>query len=516
MKKLLVFMFSILTEQLCAQHPNILISNTGKPNETCIAIHPHNSDILVAGANLHFAYRSTDGGKSWRQQVLQSSYGVWGDPVVMADTNGSFYFFHLSNPDSGNWIDRIVCQKSVDSGSTWSNGTYFGLAGSKAQDKHWVAIDNSTNTIYVTWTQFDEYGSALTSDSSNILFSKSTDGGLSWTPAKRINQKAGDCIDSSLTTEGAVPTVGPNGEIYVAWAGPEGLVFDRSIDGGQTWLSKDIQIDSMKAGWSFNVPGISRCNGLPVTVCDISQSPFRGTIYVNWTDQRNGSDNTDVFIAKSTDGGNTWSKPIKINDDTSGKHQFMSWLTIDAENGHLYAVFYDRRNYSDNRTDVYLAHSADGGISWVNERISEKPFLPVSSVFFGDYTHLVARGGMVRPIWTRMDDGQTSIWTALVNKRQQTLYIAPAKSSGDTSKYPNPSDDAVFVSFKNRRAGKVSVHLLDERGSAITTIVEQRDYPAGKYVESFYPATENLKAGVYYWRIQTSTGEEQKRWIYQP
>ncbi len=117
------------------------------------------------------------------------------------------------------------------------------------------------------------------------------------------NEISGDCIDSDNTTEGAVPAVGPDGEVYVAWSGPEGLIFDRSLDGGDTWLDNDIFIGNHPGGWNFNIPGINRCNGLPITCCDLSYSQYRGTIYVNWTDQRNGEDDTDVWIAKSTDGG---------------------------------------------------------------------------------------------------------------------------------------------------------------------------------------------------------------------
>jgi len=117
-----------------------------------------------------------------------------------------------------------VVQKSTDKGSTWSTGTFMGLNGTKQQDKQWAAIDRRNNTIYVTWTEFDRYGSSAPTDSSRIMFSKSTDGGNTWSTQKRINKKSGDCVDSDNTVEGAVPAVGPNGEIYVTWAGPDGLV----------------------------------------------------------------------------------------------------------------------------------------------------------------------------------------------------------------------------------------------------------------------------------------------------
>ena len=134
--------------------------------------------------------------------------------------------------------------------------------------------------IFITWTQFDEYDSKKVGDSSVILFSKSGDAGYSWSQPTRISKIAGDCLDGDETVEGATPAVGPNGEIYVAWAGPEGLVFNKSLDRGATWLNSEIRIDSFPTGWDMSIPGIMRANGLPILKCDLSGGPNHGTIYV--------------------------------------------------------------------------------------------------------------------------------------------------------------------------------------------------------------------------------------------
>ncbi len=418
---LLLFSFSL------AQFPNIRVSSTSStdPNETSIAINPTDTSNLVAGANIRYYYYSTNGGYTWTQGNLTSPLGVWGDPCVVFDLNGHCYFGHLSNPSSGGyWIDRIVVQKSTNKGMSWSSGVGIGYnPPSRNQDKEWLAVDwtNSPyrNNIYVAWTEFDSYGSTNPQDSTRILFSRSTDGGLTFSAPVRISDRGGDCIDSDNTVEGAVPAVGPNGEVYLAWAGPLGLVFDKSTDGGVTW-SLDKVITSIPGGWDFSVPGIYRCNGLPVTACDISNSPYRGTIYVNWSDQRNGTNNTDVFIVKSTDGGNTWSSPKKVNQDNTQSHQFFTWMTVDPTTGYLYIVYYDRRNYNDNRTDVYLARSKDGGETFTEFKISQSPFTPTASVFFGDYTNVAALNGKVYPIWTRMDNSLRSIWMAIYYDTVQT------------------------------------------------------------------------------------------------
>jgi hypothetical protein len=143
-----------------AQHTNVMISNINSPEEPSIYINHKNTNQLIAGANINNYYVSNDGGLTWTKKTLSSTNGVWGDPCMMIDTAGALYFFHLSNPNVGNWIDRIVCQKSTDGGNTWNDGTYMGLNGTKAQDKEWTTVDPTNNNIYATWTQFDSYGSS--------------------------------------------------------------------------------------------------------------------------------------------------------------------------------------------------------------------------------------------------------------------------------------------------------------------------------------------------------------------
>lgn len=489
-------------QNAAAQHPNILVGTTNAPNEPAVCINPKNPQQVVAGANIDNVYYSADGGATWNQTPVSCPWGVWGDPVIGADTTGAFLFLHLSNPPPpGNWIDRIIAQKSSDGGQTWSEGSFMGLNDVKAQDKHWIATDWKTNALYVTWTQFDHYGSSAPTDSSIILFSKSLDGGASWSAAQRINQLAGDCLDSDLTAEGAVPAVGPNGEVFVAWSNRNKIWFDRSTDGGQTWLADDIFVSDQPGGWDYNIPGIYRANGLPVTVCDTSGGPYHGTIYINWTDQRNGEQDTDVWLAKSTDGGNSWSAPLRVNNDATNRQQFFTWMTVDQTTGWLWFVFYDRRHYSDNRTDVYMAVSKDGGATFHNFKVSESPFSPSEVYFFGDYTNVSALNNMVRPVWTRLEDNNLSVWTALVNPAVLVATQEPENAAAFFSlenPFPNPTSDATGFSFKLHRRSLVSLSMVDLQGSVRAHLIDHEWRDAGKYLEKIEPATLGISSGTYF------------------
>lgn len=471
---------------------NVVI-HSGTPTEPTIAIHPTNPNIITAAANINNYYYSTNGGLNWTRKTLTSTFGVWGDPVMIFDKLGNLFFVHLSNPSSGSWIDRIVVQKSVDNGVTFNNGSATSTNG-KQYDKPWIAADNNNN-LYMTWTQFDSYGSSDPNLKTQILFSKSTNNGTSWSTPIKINQVDGDCVDEDNTVEGAVPAIGPNNEVYVSWAGPAGLVFDRSLDGGNTWLSNDIHIADIPGGWDYSIPGIDRSNGLPITACDISNGPNRGTIYVNWSDQRNGTDNTDIFLSKSTDGGNTWAAPIKVNNDNSGKHQFLTWMTIDQSNGNLYFVFYDRRSYNDNRTDVYLAKSIDGGQTFVNTKINTTTFTPTSSIFFGDYTNIAAKDGKIHAIWGDQFGGQSRIITAAIND-SEILQTDESTIDHSISFYPNPVVNEAYVSYKLHEESLVEINIYDVSGRKVKQVLKEKQ-GYGKYIQKIDVEHLKLPKGNY-------------------
>lgn len=522
MKKLLIYCL-ILTflllqnRNLSAQFANILINDQNWPTEPSIYMNPKNTKQLVAGANMSAFYYSNDGGYTWGNGNLQSTLGVYGDPCLVIDTAGVFYYFHLSSPQGQptSWLDRIVCQRSTNNGLSWNDGTGLGKNDPKQQDKEWVAVNPFNNELYATWTQFDSYGVPDTSQKTVIRFSKSSDQGLSWTEAITISEVSGNCIDSDSTVEGAVPAVGPNGEIYTAWAGPAGLVFDRSLDGGVTWLDHDIFVDEMPGGWDYNIPGIYRANGLPVTACDRSPGPYQGNIYINWSDQRNGTDDTDIWLSRSTDGGNTWSEAIRVNNDEPGKQQFFTWMTVDQATGHIWCVFYDRRNYSDNKTDVFLAVSIDGGQTFNNFRVSESPFTPSAGTFFGDYTNIAAHDGVIRPIWTRLDEFELSVYTAIIDTMHASIMEPEAGPVAIETNYPNPFTESTVFSFKLRTANRITLSIHDIHGKEIATLIDGEWLQKGKYIKVFHPAEQHLPSGVYYFSLRGNGINQQRKVVYQ-
>ncbi len=386
-----------------------------QPAEVSVAINPANPDNIVVvslargqpgGPRVtNFAYVTQDGGATWETVAAPNPEGrVQGDDAVTFSRDGvalrsyiSFNGLRAERPENAS--NGIFVSVSEDGGLTWGEPvTVVDHINTVIpfEDKPWIAVDGGI--VYLAWTRFDVYGSDDPADSTQIYFTRSGDGGRTFAMPFRISDRGGDALDGDDTVEGAVPMIGLEGEVYVVWAGPRGLELDKSTDGGWTF-GRDRVISDNPGGWDIDIPGISRHNGMPVTGVDQSDGPYRGTLYVNWIDERHGD--PDVFVIRSGDGGETWSERVRVNDDTvgNGKAQFFTWMAVDPVDGSVNVIFYDRRDYEGTRTGLTLARSTDGGRSFINYRIDQPAFECDASIFFGDYSGISAYGGRVVPAY---------------------------------------------------------------------------------------------------------------------
>jgi hypothetical protein len=409
-----------------------------RPAEASIAINPANIDHIVAvslqamkpGSPVrisNFTYTSIDGGRVWRTVPAPNDHQrVHGDDAVTIAKDGTIYHSYIAfdgirvpRPDRAS--SGIYIRTSRD-GISWADPVPVVDHLNTAipfEDKPWVGVDDADESphrgnVYVAWTRFDVYGSADPDDKTHIWFSRSRDGARTFAPPVRVSDAPGDAKDSDGTVEGVVPSVGVKGEVYLAWAGPAGLVFDRSLDGGYTF-GTDKVVTPMPGGWDIPLPGITRHNGMPVTAVDHSRGPNRGTIYVNWIDERNGD--TDVFVAGSRDGGQAWSPPVRVNDDPKGnkRAQLFTWMAVDPSDGSVNVVFLDRRDTEGAHNAVTVARSTDGGRTFVNHRVNRPPFPLNEKLFYGDYLGIDAHGGRVAVIYpVVMEDPQPLVLEAAV------------------------------------------------------------------------------------------------------
>ncbi|HKB87379.1 MAG TPA: T9SS type A sorting domain-containing protein [Ignavibacteriaceae bacterium] len=396
--------------------PSVKISRKD-PNRVVAAWRDFRTGVSPALRRIGYSY-STDGGQTWSVSQLTPQIiptcALSSDPAVATDTAGNFYIVTVSlNDNNGN--GELWLFKSVDGGVTFDSVYQLAYNPGVFEDKEYVTTDFSSaspyyNNMYVSWTRF---GSGT-----DIYLVKSTDQGVSWSTPIQISNQSG--------VQGSIPATGPNGEVYVAWYGSdfssENIYFDKSTDGGVTF-GTDKVISPCPNAW------------FPSMAVDLSGGQYNGNIYVTWNDERNGDG--DIFLSKSTDGGETWSAALRINNDpvSNGRDQYWPWITV-AESGEVDLIFYDTRNTANNSIiEAYLARSTDGGQTFTNELISTQPSptsTPNSDVRFGDYIGIDAYGGnIVVPVWTDERAGGTDmdIYTAVINNVPVELVSFNGRSS---------------------------------------------------------------------------------------
>jgi hypothetical protein len=518
--------------QLNAQYVNVKINSAYIYGEEWIAMNPKNLNQIVTGTHLSIGntqsnmgyFYSSNGGFNWSGGTLLSTLSQPGtDPVILADTSGNFYYICIANwgvpPPNG---DKMLCIKSTNGGVNWNNGTAFALLYPKFDDMPMGCVDFSHsqygNNIYVTWTLLDSLYSSDPTDSSYVYLCRSTDQGISFSSPVRVSKIAGRAYWDNSTPEGPVPCTGTNGEVYVCYPYNEQVLFNRSTDGGNTWLSNEVVASNQPGGWTWHHS--------PVIACDLSNSQYSGTIYICFSDLRNGSNDRDIWLIKSTNRGNSWSNPLRVNNDSPGHMQELPWICVDRVTGYVWIVFYDSRNYSNGAVyDVYVARSTNGGTSFQNVKVSNANSSTMTQFWLGDYIGITAHNNKVRPVWTTSTGwGISNLWTAIIDTFTigvQTISNEIPKRFVLNQNYPNPFNPSTKIKFdipsedKSQKA-KVKLVIYDILGKEVQTLVNEQLQP-GSYEVTFDARQPglggNLPSGVYFCQLLTEKFNETKRMI---
>ncbi|UCC47305.1 MAG: exo-alpha-sialidase [Gemmatimonadota bacterium] len=395
--------------------------NNTTQSETAVARH---GDVVVVGYNdsgeftrrsslTGYAY-SLDGGASFSDAgVLAPVRGGrnLGDPALAVDREGNFYFATLAIDAAARSYVAIARSRKTKGEVTFGTPVLIpGLDPDGFQDKELIAVDASGGPrdghVYVVWTEFPPRGP------SRILFSRSSEGGRTFAPAMRLSR-------SGTGVQGAMPVVGKQGELYVAWEDRSGvrtgyIKLRRSTDGGRNWDPETLaarfeRISEREATGACGraaLGGYIRVSEFPSIDGDRSGGPGEGNVYIAFAadpGRQARGDAADIFVVRSEDGGRTWSEPVNVvkghavtsGADETTNDNFMPVLTVGPE-GQINVFFYDRRNDSKNRKiDVYRAVSTDQGRTWANERVTAEAFdVPplnpnfdplVKSCYMGDY-----------------------------------------------------------------------------------------------------------------------------------
>ncbi|MEE4271156.1 MAG: sialidase family protein [Thermoanaerobaculales bacterium] len=356
---------------------------------------------------------SIDGGRTWAFHG-DVEPGVWAsDPVLAADGDGRLYHLVL---DEG--YTSCTLHVSDDAGASWSPGV-----PARGGDKPWLAADPAREHVYVVWdASFSCCGEAN--------FARSIDGGATFENAVTI--------DSPISL--GTMTVGPDGAVFVAGIiGIDTFAVARSTDARDPAAEPTFTVAAIDLGGSFGFiddPNPGGLSGMPWVAVSPSGGVRPAPVYLLASVDPPGADPLDVHLARSVDGGATWTEPILVNAGSTVGWQWFGALDV-APDGRLDAVWYDSPDESDpGRTRVLYAASADQGDSWSEPVVVAPEFdshtgWPAERDRLGDYIHL------------RSDTlGATLVFAATYNHEQDIYSVRIGPRDCNRNHVPDVDDIA--------------------------------------------------------------------------
>ncbi|GAB5541708.1 MAG: hypothetical protein SangKO_014680 [Sandaracinaceae bacterium] len=354
-------------------------------------------DLRLGDARVYFN-RSTNGGSSWLSTPTRLDTA--GGPAIGPR-------IALASPDDVSvvWADfrggtsyrEIYGRFSTDYGATFAaSDVKVNASGSTAtRDSFNVELASSGSNVYVVYESF------VSDRSRQVFFSRSTNGGSSWSAPVQASSGTGS------TYVAATPKVAAAGsDVYVVWrdnrSGGLDIFLRRSTNSGSSFTGGDVRLDvgdaagsnssfspalaaqgaNVYVAWvddrdmgSFDIwlnrsqdRGASwRASALQLDADPFSHdslephvvAPASGEAVVAWVDYRSGF--PDVLAARTTDAGNSFSTPTRLDTGSASGTSGSVDLSLDARGSLVVAAWADDRA---GLLDIYANFSLDGGASW--------------------------------------------------------------------------------------------------------------------------------------------------------
>ena len=428
------------------------VADAAEPSVAVNPVHPNNivAAWIQGPIQDNITAASFDGGTTWQQVPLPlttCSGGpntVAGDPWLSFAPNGDLYCIGLTGP-SPSALEAVVC-KSIDGGLHWSSPVILDTPAF-GPDKTTITADPlNSQFIYAAWDRlkFKNHGA--------LGFTRSTDGGNTWEAPRSIfatspGQLAQNTQVLVLPDETLVDMFylqnqkSPSQPVSLV-----GIELMRSTDKGLTWsapmlaATMETILQPISSGETLTVDPDTGAYVRDTTDPSFAVDSRSGNLYAVWGDGRfSNFQYNDIAFSMSSDGGFTWSSPIRINQTPLkipplNRQAFYPVIAV-AANGTIGVTYYDfRYNTPDPGvpTDYWLVqcHPTPGNpptdpASWGNEvRLTSASFdleaLPfvIDGLWFGDYLGLApaGRSGFISAFAAVDQNGVTSIFARRVGQ----------------------------------------------------------------------------------------------------
>jgi hypothetical protein len=366
--------------------PNIRLNDdTGSGNQSEVALATGPSGLAIAGWMDERSTRvcafsfSTNGGQTWSKNVsIPNNTGMFvGDPSVAIDGGGTMYavcqeYLTISGSTT---TGNIRMMTSSDKGVTWSAIRTI----QSAPDKPWAGGGTTDGVVFVSWL----------GNPGGIK--RSTDHGMTW----GTTQSLGNII------HGTAITTSTTGLVHVPYnldSNRNQLRYLRSKNNGDSWDTPKDLIPDMGT-FCFS------CSPRQHPIVGSAADPTGRTVAITWASTMTGGQgDDDVWLLYSKDGGDTWTQPIRVNDNTNMSRQFESWVAVDNY-GRVHVAWTDYRDGGNNET--WYARSADPTKGFEKNIQVTDGHGSGNTDFLGDYKGIAISGPDVLVVWedTRRDSG---------------------------------------------------------------------------------------------------------------
>ena len=382
-------------------------------NEPSIAVDPTAPNRLVIGwrqfDNVLSDFRqagwgfSKDGGRTWTFPGVIDPGLFRSDPVLGSDSSGVFYYMSLESSMAPVPF-ALTLFRSTDGGETWGPGTPAG-----GGDKEWFVVDNTGNAsdgyIHQTW----QIASTFTPNQ----YTRSTDGGASFETPSELTMSRPIFGKLDLASDSTLYVCGrgfPDDMFHV-------LRSDDAKNGAVVppTFPQDVIVDL--GGPQVFAPAVNPV-GLAGQV-DVATAPAGNDLYLLCSIDPAGSDPLDVGFSSSTDGGVTWSAPVRVNDDAMGNDAYQWFATMDvAPNGRIDVVWNDTRNdatpANPSTSELFYTYSNDGGATWAANVAISPPYqhgigYPVQEKL-GDYYQVISDELGAHVAYAATFNGEQDVW----------------------------------------------------------------------------------------------------------
>lgn len=480
-------------------------------SETFITRSPINPQLLFVAANTinlntgfisEGIYVSTNGGLNWRGNDTCTGAIISfhrGDPGIAIDKNGTFVLTRLGSTPG------LYSHYSTNNGLNWSSQRTI---ITDDQDRASTASDPFSTSpfygrVYTAWVKFAPPYPTMIAYTDN--------GAQTWTTPAQINNPPQRC-------QGGDIVVGLDGRVYMTWAAvtssspftEDKVGFAVSSNGGVSWTVQEQAYDMNGIQGLLPQKGNIRVNGLPNIDADVSGGSRNGWLYIV-TGEKNlapaGTD-PDIVLHRSSDGGQTWSSGVRVNQDplNNGKIQYFPAIHVDDE-GSINIIYYDDRNTTPDSSQVYLSRSTDGGFTFKDYQISDHTFkpIPIGSLggqgYQGDNIDINSIANILIPVWMDNFTGIYQIWTSRIDRNTLSISqigdLVPEKYNLSQN-YPNPFNGISNIKFSIPNLSEVALKVYDLNGKEIEALYQGK-LNGGEYRVQWN--SNALPSGVYFYSL---------------